>query len=339
MSNYDVVLDAGHGGFGVTPGKRTPDGEYEWDFNNKVVKAAQAFLEKNGLKVLRVDDPTGKTDVPLSTRTKKANASGAKVFASYHHNANTGKWGTWTGTETFTYLGKWPDAEKLAKLVQDRLVEVYGLKDRGLKKADFHVVRETSMPAILAEGGYMDSTIDIKKLRDDALLKRAGEALALAIMDYLGVKVKEEVKEVQKPASSTKEIYRVRKSKDDAKTQKGAFTNLESAKDLADKNSGYEVYNEGGKCVYTPKAKTTSKPASTGIKSIGKIKIMDVSKAAIIMDKPDRDNAKNIGTIAKGKTIEIAGSVIGKANPKGYWEVIFEGKRAYISAQFGMLVK
>lgn len=44
MAKY-VAIDAGHGGFGVTPGKRTPDGEYEWNFNNKVAKAAIAKLE------------------------------------------------------------------------------------------------------------------------------------------------------------------------------------------------------------------------------------------------------------------------------------------------------
>ena len=76
---------------------------------------------------------------------------------------------------------------------------------------------------------------------------------------------------------------------------------------------------------------------STGIKSIGKIKIVGVSNAAIVMDGPDRNKAKNIGTIGKGKLVNISGSVKGKNNPNGYWEVIYDGKRAYISGQFGEL--
>lgn len=187
MAKKLCALDAGHAGFNKTPGKRTPDGEYEWDFNNKVVKAAEAKLKANGVDVIRIDDASGKTDVGLTARTNKANNAGADVYVSVHHNANTGKWGTWTGTETFTYLGSQSESERLAKEVQSRLVKAYGLRDRGLKKANFAVVRQTKMPAILTEGGYMDSSIDIKKLRDDKVLKAAGEAIADGVLAYFGM--------------------------------------------------------------------------------------------------------------------------------------------------------
>ncbi|PAD39831.1 N-acetylmuramoyl-L-alanine amidase [Terribacillus sp. 7520-G] len=186
MTKFKVAVDAGHGGFGVTPGKRTPDGEYEWDFNNKVAKACVSKLKANGVEVIRTDDPTGKTDVGLTSRTNKANNAKADVMISFHHNANKGIWGTHTGTETFTYIGNWPDAERLAREVQNRIVKAYGLRDRGLKKANFAIVRQSEMPAILVEGGYMDSTIDIKKLRNDAVLEAAGIAAAEGILAYLG---------------------------------------------------------------------------------------------------------------------------------------------------------
>ncbi|RST56917.1 LysM peptidoglycan-binding domain-containing protein [Siminovitchia terrae] len=197
-----IAIDAGHGGFGVTPGKRTPAGEYEWDFNNKVVLAAIKYLKQyQGVSLLRLDDPTGKTDVPLITRTNKANSWGADILISGHHNANTGRWGEWTGTETYTYLGNWPQAEKLAAIVQRNLVQAYGLKDRGLKKADFHMLRESKMPAILTEGGYMDSTIDVKKLRDDKVLDAAGKAIADGVAEYFGLKI-DTSKPADKPAAS-----------------------------------------------------------------------------------------------------------------------------------------
>ncbi|MEM5009220.1 N-acetylmuramoyl-L-alanine amidase family protein [Niallia taxi] len=81
--------------------------------------------------------------------------------------------------------------------------------------------------------------------------------------------------------------------------------------------------------------KTTTSSNPSTIKSVGKIKIVGVSAAAIIMDKADRNNSKNVGTIAKGKTIAISGSVKGKNNDKGYWEVIYNSKRCYISGQYG----
>ena len=48
-------------------------------------------------------------------------------------------------------------------------------------------------------------------------------------------------------------LYRVRKSWSDAKSQKGAFNNLDNAKKCADSNAGYSVFDESGKVVYTGK--------------------------------------------------------------------------------------
>ncbi|WP_396583184.1 N-acetylmuramoyl-L-alanine amidase family protein [Bacillus sp. SG20033] len=87
----------------------------------------------------------------------------------------------------------------------------------------------------------------------------------------------------------------------------------------------------------SPATKTTSttSSSSSSIKSVGKIKIVGVSSAAIVMDKPDRNSSKNIGTVKLGSTISISGSIKGKNNSKGYWEVIYNDKRGYISGQFG----
>lgn len=102
---------------------------------------------------------------------------------------------------------------------------------------------------------------------------------------------------------------------------------------------GYGTDTFGKKASSTPvKASKPSKSTNSGIKSVGKIKIVGVSNAAIIMDKPDRINAKNVGTIGLGKTIDIAGSVRGSNNSKGYWEIIHNGKRRYVSGQYGKMV-
>lgn len=202
---------AGHAGFGVTAGKRTPAGEYEWDFNNKVILAFEEALKQyEDVVFLRTDDRTGRKDISLDDRVDKANRWGADLYISFHHNAYLARWGTWTGTETYTNLGSWPDAERLAGYVHSRLVEAYGLKDRGLKKANFQILRETKMPSILVEGGYMDSTIDIKKLRDDKVLSAAGYAAAAGVAKYAGLKQKATAKPptkpvVQKPAVKPKE--------------------------------------------------------------------------------------------------------------------------------------
>jgi N-acetylmuramoyl-L-alanine amidase len=186
---YKIAIDAGHGY--NTAGKRTPDGEREWAFNDKVVRAFIDEMSKYlDVEVRRYDDPTGKTDVPLKTRTDLANAWGADIYISFHHNANTGVWGTWTGTETHVYQTKPAGSVRLATLVQAELVKAYGLKDRGLKYTNLHITRETDMDCCLIEGGYMDSVIDIKKLRDNNVLANAGRGVAKAVSQFGGLVLK-----------------------------------------------------------------------------------------------------------------------------------------------------
>ncbi|GLO66117.1 N-acetylmuramoyl-L-alanine amidase [Oceanobacillus kimchii] len=189
MSKFKVAVCAGHGGSGSTPGKRTPDGEYEWNFNDVVVRAGIALLKANGVDVLRTDDATGKTDFGLTSRTNNANSWGADVYWSAHHNAMGTQWVNHEiGIETFTQNGSNPESEKLASIVHPKYVKAMGLKDRGVKKADLAITRQTKMPAILTEGGFMDSKVDIKKMRDNSMLQAQGEAIAIGILEYLGVK-------------------------------------------------------------------------------------------------------------------------------------------------------
>lgn len=186
-----IVLDAGHGLH--TAGKQTPDGEKEWTFNNAALLAALAKLEQyETVECLRVDDPTGRTDIPLKTRTERANAWRADVYVSFHHNANTGVWGDWGGVETYIYDGLASNtmANDLALRIQPRLVRAMGLRDRGTRKKNLHVLRETKMPAVLIEGGFMDSRTDIHSLRNPERLKAQGEAIAEALINYYELKKK-----------------------------------------------------------------------------------------------------------------------------------------------------
>ncbi|MEL3961479.1 N-acetylmuramoyl-L-alanine amidase [Lysinibacillus endophyticus] len=182
-----IGFDAGHGI--NTPGKRTPDGEREWSFNNQVAIAFQKELSQyGGVELRRFDDPTGQRDVPLLERTNGANRWGADYYISFHHNALAGQWGNHTGVETFVYTSPKPGSLALANAIHPAVVLAYGLRDRGIKRANLHIVRETTMPAILIEGGFMDSTIDIKKLRDNQVLANAGTQIAQALAKYLGLK-------------------------------------------------------------------------------------------------------------------------------------------------------
>jgi len=262
-----IAIDAGHAGFGVTPGKRTPAGEFEWTFNNKVVLAAMAELNNyEGVQLLRLDDPTGRRDVPLRERTNKANQWGADLVWSKHFNAITGRWGNHTGTETFTFNGnKSHNAEsvRVARVLHQAMLKAWGLRDRGLKTANFHMVREPNCPAVLTEGGFMDSNIDIKIMRDDAKLAEGGREMARALANYYGLKRKDGDRKVEVVLSNN--LYRV---------QVGAFSDRKNAEQLAKElqDKGYPVYiPENGGTTEQPRPTAQPTPAQTPQKTIDQL--------------------------------------------------------------------
>lgn len=200
-----IAIDAGHGGNNSTPGKRSPDGEYEWNFNNKVLLSFISEMEKyENLQLLRLDDSTGITDVSLKKRTDDANSWNADLVISFHHNANNGSWGNWTGTETYVHPNASSTNRNLAKEVQKGLLQAYSLQDRGVKSANFHILRETNALSILIEGGFMDSLIDIKKLRDDSVLKKAGQKVAQIVARQKQLKKKNDRDASKKSINSYK---------------------------------------------------------------------------------------------------------------------------------------
>lgn len=206
-----ICFDSGHGK--DTPGKRSPNDEREWVFNDKVVDAAMLFLAKyENVQMLRVDDSSGKVDIPLQTRTNKANNWNADVYISCHHNALIGKWGEHGGVETFIHPQTPKETKDIAKILHANVVRAMGLQDRGLKTADFHVLRETKMNAVLIEGGFMDSRIDIKSMRDDKKLKAQGEAVARGVAEYYNLKLK--VSEKPKPKPEIQPISKPREEDD-----------------------------------------------------------------------------------------------------------------------------
>ena len=85
-----IAIDAGHGLY--TEGKRClksldPNETREWQLNERVARYVTSYLQKSGHQVRRLDDITGKTDVPLKTRTNTANSWCADFCVSIHHNA------------------------------------------------------------------------------------------------------------------------------------------------------------------------------------------------------------------------------------------------------------
>jgi len=230
-----IVIDAGHGY--NTPGKRTPDGSLrEWEFNSAVASLVEKELKNyENVQVLRVDDITGNTDVSLKTRTDKANAWKANVYVSIHANAAGSGWSSAEGIETFVYKTRPKEAVQLAAHVQNHLIRETGRKNRGVKAADFHVLRETKMTAILCECGFMTNIEEASLLKSDSYRKKCAEAIVQGLVEHYKLKKKAAAKPAPaKPAASNQKVYRV---------QVGAFADRKNAERLAEelKKKGYTV--------------------------------------------------------------------------------------------------
>lgn len=173
-----VVIDAGHGDH--DPGAIGVTKKREKDFNLALALKVQKLLanEKN---IQVVMTRTTDTFLQLKERAKIANSLKADVFISIHANSGPS---TATGTETYYYH----ESDKaLANALHKEIVKAMGLKDRGVRYGNFHVIRETTMPAALLEVGFLSNKNDEKKLFDSATQDRVAQAIVRGIKQYLKV--------------------------------------------------------------------------------------------------------------------------------------------------------
>lgn len=219
-----IILDAGHGY--NTPGKRSPDGFREWEFNNEVALMARELLKLyQNVDVQLSHDVSGKSDVDLKNRTDYANKWMADLFVSIHANAfGAGGWNDVDGIETFIHTSNPPEAGALAAKVQKNLVVATGRDNRGVKKANFHVLRETNMTAILVECGFMTNKAEVELLKSQAYRATCAKAIVEGIVQQYGLKLKP-VPAPPKPAAP------LSKSKGFT-VQSGFFTNRDNAENL-----------------------------------------------------------------------------------------------------------
>lgn len=197
-----IALDPGHGL--KTPGKQTPDGIKEWTLNDKVRDKVVSILSEYKCEILHTDNNEGGTDESLGSRVTKYTNAGAKSCISLHHNAYKGDWCDVTGVEVYVDKNATPEDLKLAELIYDRLVKYTGLKGRGIKRANFQVINQNRVPAVLVEGGFMDSKKDYKVITSEDGQTAYAKAVAEALIEFHGLKKKtaKTTTTTKKPATS-----------------------------------------------------------------------------------------------------------------------------------------
>lgn len=171
------MLDAGHGG---SDSGAVYNGRLEKNDNLRITLAVGERLARSGERVLytRTDDST----VDLTYRSTMANSAGATYFVSFHRNSasTVGR-----GVEVYYYTGlsAQSTAARMAAPVQDALVAC-GFHNRGVKQANFSVLRRTSMPAILVELAFINNEAENAKL--DPEFDRIADAIASALLSFVG---------------------------------------------------------------------------------------------------------------------------------------------------------
>src|SRR5690625_2263931 len=173
-----IFIDAGHGGHDPgAVGSRSK----EKDNVLKVAKRLKILLESHGHVVIM----SRSTDVfiPLSERARMANAWGADYFVSLHNNAAIA---SATGFETFIYNG--PVQSKTAgfqNAIHNAIIKGIGIRDRGKKRANFAVLRETRMPAVLIEYAFITNVNDENILINE--VEKLAQLTANGIINYVEI--------------------------------------------------------------------------------------------------------------------------------------------------------
>jgi len=178
LRGHAVVLDPGHGG--KDPGAIGPTGLVEKTVTLDVALRVRRILVEDGIRVIM----TRETDVfvDLADRPRLGRERGGTVFVSIHANANTQS--AVNGSETY-YLSA--QGLALAQMIQDELGRALGLPSRGIKTANFLVLRENTLPAVLVEIAFISHPQEEARLRDEAFRDRIAAAVARGITRFLAI--------------------------------------------------------------------------------------------------------------------------------------------------------
>lgn len=180
-----VIIDPGHGGEDRGTKSRTGPPISEKSMNLVTAKFLAEALHNRGFRTLltRHDD----TFIPLVERAEFANERRPLLFVSIHFNAASSTEAQ--GIEVFYFKPKESTqrtqaSKKLATAILASLIAETGAPSRGVKQGDYAVIRETKMPAVLVEGGFLTNEEELQKLKHPQYLKKIAEGIAKGIHYY-----------------------------------------------------------------------------------------------------------------------------------------------------------
>jgi N-acetylmuramoyl-L-alanine amidase len=191
ISGRLVVIDPGHGGH--DPGAVAPDGILEKDIVLNIAKHLQGFLNQAAVHTILTREGNdsvkpapgrsflGSKRQDLIERAEIANRAKADLFISIH--CNSFPQSIWSGAQTFYYPGQ-AESKRLAVVIQSELVRRLGPNRRQANAGDYRVLKDTHMPAVVVEVGFLSNPREARLLADPSYQKKVAEAIYWGILRY-----------------------------------------------------------------------------------------------------------------------------------------------------------
>ena len=184
-----IYIDQGHNPRDFNTGAEG-NGLYEQDITYEIGRRLYNLLLSNSEFEPRLSRPTPDTvlgtsnSTSLSARVNEANSWGADVFVSLHNNSATNV--NATGNEALVYGPSATVAVALGEDILEELTLTTGLRNRGIVyRPGLYVLKETEMPAVLVEMGFLSNPYDAELLSDSPYLFSTG--IYRGILKYYGL--------------------------------------------------------------------------------------------------------------------------------------------------------
>lgn len=226
-----LFLDAGHGG---KDSGAIGNGLYEKELTLQITKKIAEKLTNDYENVEIVLSRDSDTFPTLNARTDKANKMNCDAYISIHINSSDNVQAN--GFETFVYPNVNAKTVSMQNVMHNEImnqIKADNVRDRGKKQADFHVLRESHMAAILTECLFISNSSDANKLKSDAFKDKLATGHVLGLEKFFGLKKKPTSKRNEAPLNTV--AYQV---------IAGSFVNKENAEQQMEKlkKDGYDSF-------------------------------------------------------------------------------------------------
>ena len=343
---YKVFIDPGHGGY---DDGSSGNGLLEDELNLQIGLKLQKKLEARGIEVKM--SRTTDEYLSLGERAEMANEYGADIFVSNH--INSFDQASANGIETYYHRDK-SSHKPLSDDIQNNAIKQTGAVNRGVKNANFAVLRESTMPSSLFEAGFISNKAEASKLGSDAYQDKLATALADGIEKYLkdniklsGVEEKPENKPEEKPEEKPEATIKtgtvnasalnVRSGASTSSSIIGSLNNGAKVEIVSTSNGWHKIKYKNGygyvsadyiKVDSSNTSKPETKPEEKPDVKPEATKTGTVNASALNVRSGASTSSSVIGSLNRGAKVEIV------STSNGWHKIKYKNGYGYVSADY-----